>query len=221
MIDRNTFINYINEPQNISLNDIMLLENMTKKHPFFQLGYSLIAKGIHSKAPDIANEAIKKAATYALSRNALRKVMENDIDWVTTPSVKYVENIAEENSGISFSNLPLDNREDELIASIATNYQAGLLGEQLSIIDNFIKNEPRINKINLSEQSDDEVIDLSMNSTVLSSPLHTESFAKILIKQSKISEAKEVYETLMEKNPEKSTYFAAKIEEIKRKYAID
>ena len=80
MIDRNTFLNYINEPQNISLNDIMLLENMTKKHPFFQLGYSLIAKGIHSKAPDIANEAIKKAATYALSRNALRKVMENDMN---------------------------------------------------------------------------------------------------------------------------------------------
>ncbi len=221
MIDRNAFINYINEPQNISLNDIMLLEKMTKKHPFFQLGYSLIAKGIHSKAPDIANEAIKKAATYALSRNALRKVMENDIDWVTTPSVKFVETIVEENSDVSFAMLPLTNREDELIAAIATNYQAGLLGEQLSIIDNFIKNEPRINKINLSEQSDEEVVDLSMNSTVLSSPLQTESFARILIKQSKISEAKEVYETLMEKNPEKSTYFVAKIEEIKRKYAID
>ncbi|MDP5121705.1 MAG: hypothetical protein NWQ46_08935 [Spirosomaceae bacterium] len=221
MIDRNTFLNYINEPQNISLNDIMLLENMTKKHPFFQLGYSLIAKGIHSKAPDIANEAIKKAATYALSRNALRKVMENDIDWVTTPTVKFVEHIADEDAEITFTNFPIDNREDELIASIANNNLSGLVGEQLSIIDNFIKNQPRINKIDLSEQNDDEVVDLSVQSTVLSSPLYTESFARILIKQFKISEAKEVYETLMTKNPEKSAYFAAKIEEIKRKYAID
>lgn len=221
MIDRTTFLNYINEPQSISLNDIMLLENMTKKHPFFQLGYSLIAKGIHSKAPDIANEAIKKAATYALSRNALRKVMENDIDWVSTPTTKYVENISGDNAEVTFKNIPLDNSEDELIASIANNKQSGLLGEQLLIINNFIKNQPRINKINLEDPVDTEVVDLSENSSVLSAPLHTESFAKILIKQSKISEAKEVYETLMTQNPEKSSYFAAKIEEIKRKYAID
>jgi hypothetical protein len=221
MIDRTTFLNYINEPQNISLNDIMLLENMTKKHPFFQLGYSLIAKGIHSKAPDIANEAIKKAATHALSRNALRKVMENDIDWVSAPTAKYVESSLDENSEITFSTIPIDNREDELIASIANSNQSGLLGEQLLIINNFIKNQPRINKVNLDDPVDTEVVDLSENSSVMSSPLYTESFARILIKQSKISEAKEVYETLMANNPGKSGYFAAKIEEIKRKYAID
>jgi hypothetical protein len=199
----------------------MLLENMTKKYPFFQLGYSLIAKGIHSKAPDIANEAIKKAATYALSRNALRKVMENDIDWVSAPTAKYVENSLDENPETTFSTIPIDNREDELIASIANSNQSGLLGEQLLIINDFIRNQPRINKINLDDSVNTEVVDLSENSSVMSSPLYTESFARSLIKQSKISEAKEVYETLMANNPEKSGYFAAKIEEIKRKYAID
>lgn len=221
MIDRSTFISYLAEPQKISLNDIMLLESLTKKHPFFQLGYSLIAKGIHSKAPDIAQEAIKKAATYALSRNALRKVMENDMDWVSVPSSKFIEANFEPRGDDHQASLPVRNFEDELIASIENSSQSGLLDEQLAIIDDFIRNEPRINKINMSDDEDVVVVDLSENSTVLTSPLCTESFAKILIKQSKIAEAKEVYETLMVRIPEKSTYFAAKIEEINRKYVID
>ncbi len=221
MIDRSTFITYLAEPQKISLNDIMLLENLTKKHPFFQLGYSLIAKGIHSKAPDIAQEAIKKAATHALSRNALRKVIENDMDWLVSSSSKFVEQPIANHESAGHHSYPLRNFEDELIASIESSSQPGLLDEQLEIIDNFIKNEPRINKINLSEYSETEVVDLSENSTVLQAPLCTESFAKILIKQSKIKEAKEVYETLMVQNSEKSTYFAAKIEEINRKYVVE
>lgn len=199
----------------------MLLENLTKKHPFFQLGYSLIAKGIHSKAPDIAQEAIKKAATHALSRNALRKVIENDMDWLVSSSSRFVEQPIDSQGSTGQHRYPLSNFEDELIASIESNSQAGFLDEQLEIIDNFIKNEPRINKVNLHEHNEAEVIDLSENSTVLKAPLCTESFAKILIKQSKITEAKEVYKTLMLQNPEKSTYFAAKIDEINRKYIVE
>lgn len=220
MIDSSTLLRFINEPQAISLNDIMLLENMTKKHPFFQLGYSLIAKGIHSKAPDIANEAIKKAATYALSRNALRKVIENDIDWTNNASIRGIEKSAVENTE-NMDTYPSEHLEDELIASIANNNQNSLLDAQLVIIDEFIRSKPRINQSNQSNEVEEEMEDLSVSSTRLNQPLYTESFAKILIKQSKINEAIEVYQNLMIQIPEKSTYFAAKIEEINRKYLID
>lgn len=220
MIDSSTLLRFINEPQAISLNDIMLLENMTKKHPFFQLGYSLIAKGIHSKAPDIANEAIKKAATYALSRNALRKVIENDLDWVTTPSVRAIDKPTSEQQE-NIDTYPSEHVEDELIASIANSNQNSIHGEQLAIIDEFIRSKPRINQSNQSNEVEEEMEDLSVSSTRLNQPLYTESFAKILIKQSKINEAIEVYQNLMVQVPEKSSYFAAKIEEINRKYLIE
>lgn len=216
MIDSSALLKFVNEPKDITLNDIMHLENLTKKYPFFQLGYSLIAKGFHSKAPDIANDAIKKAATYALSRNALRKVIENEIDWVVTSTSKYSEK-SEDLETVSISS---EKAEIELIEAIANSNNFEVLNEQLKLIDQFIKNEPRINKINLPSE-DEEVVDLSESSTTLSKPLFTESFAKILVKQARFKDATEVYANLVEQNPEKSTYFAGKIDEINKKYLID
>ena len=218
MIDSNTFLKFINEPQALSLNDIMLLENVTKKHPFFNIGYSLIAKGIHTKAPEIATDAIKKAATYALSRNALRKIIENEIDWVSTVSAKISETKKEFEVSQTIENELIRERfEDELIAAIAQPKNKNIQEEQLVIIENFIKNEPRISKFSQQSQPQEEFADLSEKSTRLESPLHTESYAKILLLQGKFDASIEVYQHLMRKYPEKSTYFASKIDELKKK----
>ena len=88
MLDKNNFKDYMSNPQALSLNEIMQMENAIKKYPYFQLGYTLIAKGIYAKAPEIAKDAVRKAAIYALSRNALRKVIENDMDWNSIPTVR-------------------------------------------------------------------------------------------------------------------------------------
>jgi len=218
MLDKNNFIDFLNNPQSLSLNDIMFMENMTKKYPYFQLGYTLIAKGIFTKAPEIAHDAIRKAAVYALSRNALRKVIENDIDWnsnVTTRSAdtpveaKFTQDSIEEE-------LNREKLEEELIESIAKPALRNIQDEQLAIIEQFIKKEPRIQPIRTNAPIEEEA-DLSVRSTTLKGPLLTESYAKILGRQGRFEQAIEVYHKLIVKNPEKSTYFAEKIVELQRK----
>ncbi|MCU0323764.1 MAG: hypothetical protein MUF45_00720 [Spirosomaceae bacterium] len=218
MLDKNSFANFLNNPQSLTLNDIMLLENATKKFPFFQISYTLIAKGIHSKAPEIANDAIRKAAIFALSRNALRKVIENDMDWSSPQPVRQFEPFVESRFKVDpiEEELKREKLEEELIVSIAKPKLKNIQDEQLAIIEQFIKNEPRIQPIK-GANGNDEVEDLSERSTTLKKPLFTESYAKILVRQGRFDKAIEVYKHLIVKNPEKIAYFAQKIEELQKK----
>lgn len=218
MLDKNNFIDFLNNPQSLSLNDIMLMENMTKKYPYFQLGYTMIAKGIYTKAPEIAHDAIRKAAIYALSRNALRKVIENDIDWNANITARLIDTPIE----VKFSpdsieeELNREKLEEELIESIAKPALRNIQEEQLALIEQFIKKEPRIQPIR-TNISAEEVEDLSERSTTMKGPLLTESYAKILSRQGRFEQAIEVYHKLIAKNPEKSSYFATKIVELEKK----
>ncbi|PLK42290.1 MULTISPECIES: hypothetical protein [Emticicia] len=218
MLDKNNFIDLLNNPQSLSLNDTMFLENATKKYPYFQLGYTMIAKGIYLKAPEIAHDAIRKAAIYALSRNALRKVIENDMDWNITSSMRFNESPAEARFSQDSieEELNREKLEEELIESIAKPALRNIQEEQLAIIEQFIKKEPRIQPIR-TVAAGEEVEDLSEVSTTLQGPLLTESYAKILARQGRFEQAIEVYKKLIAKNPGKNTYFAEKITELEKK----
>jgi tetratricopeptide (TPR) repeat protein len=218
MLDKNNFIDYMSNPQSLSLNDIMTMENATKKFPYFQLGYTLIAKGIYAKAPEIAKDAVRKAAIYALSRNALRKVIENDMDWNSIPAIRVTENQLENkfSQGTIDKELNREKLEEELIESIAKPALRNIQDAQLAIIEQFIKKEPRIQP---TRQGDTfvEIEDLSESSTTLNGPLVTESYAKILSCQGRFQQAIEVYNKILVKNPEKSAYFAEKIVDLEKK----
>jgi tetratricopeptide (TPR) repeat protein len=218
MLDKKIFLDFLGNPQALSLNDIMLIENATKKFPYFQLSYTLIAKGIHAKAPEIAQDAVRKAAIYALSRNALRKVIENDIDWNSVVTTRFVESPIENkfSQGNMEDELNREKLEEELIVSIAKPALRNIQDEQLALIEQFIKKEPRIQPIRRNDDGE-EIADLSERSTTLKGPLLTESYAKILARQGRLDKALEVYQKLIAKNPEKITYFAEKIADLQKK----
>ncbi len=80
------------------------------------------------------------------------------------------------------------------------------------LIDKFLKEEPRIKvKKDLPEEQED----LSAASTAEDPQLATETLALVYLKQDKKKEALDVYEKLCLKFPEKSSYFAKKILDIK------
>ncbi len=80
------------------------------------------------------------------------------------------------------------------------------------LIDKFLKEEPRIQ---VSKELPEEQDDLSADSTREDPQIATETLAKVYLKQGKKTEALDVYEKLCLKFPEKSSYFAKKILEIK------
>ena len=85
---------------------------------------------------------------------------------------------------------------------------------QLDLIDSFIKKEPRIPPVRAKLGEPLEQEDLAKRNKPTGGGFVTESFAKILAKQGKPDKARDIYEKLMAKNPEKKAYFAAKISEL-------
>ena len=85
--------------------------------------------------------------------------------------------------------------------------------KQLDIIKAFSKKEIKL--ATLREMEDfQKQDDLSEKSTHLHPTLLSESYAKILVKQGKKQKAKEIYQKLMVKFPDKNTYFADLIKEL-------
>ncbi|MCH7396361.1 hypothetical protein MM236_00100 [Belliella sp. DSM 107340] len=109
---------------------------------------------------------------------------------------------------------------DDLIETIRKKEKKEILDvkkkEQIDIIKSFSKKDIKLATLkeieNFQKQSD-----LSENSTKLNPDLLSESYAKLLAKQGKNKKAKEIYQKLMVKFPNKSTYFADLIKELENK----
>ncbi|KUG08815.1 hypothetical protein [Solirubrum puertoriconensis] len=87
------------------------------------------------------------------------------------------------------------------------------LPSSLVLIERFLRSQPRIKTATVRPSPTDEPqTDLSVRSTSAPPSLASESLAKIMVKQGKIARAIEIYEQLMQRQPEKKAYFAAQID---------
>ncbi len=94
---------------------------------------------------------------------------------------------------------------------------ADKLGKQLKSFTEWLKTMKKVHVPDTTEnaaESDQNIQTLAENSNTDTGVL-TESMAEVFVKQGKTGKASEVYEKLSLLNPAKSTYFAAKIENLK------
>ncbi len=89
-----------------------------------------------------------------------------------------------------------------------------LLKEQSDLIDRFIADCPSVSRPLEAERESTKAVDLSNQSTKMSSELYTENLAKIMERQGNFSEAVKIYEALIWKFPEKKAYFVNCIEKL-------
>jgi hypothetical protein len=230
-MNKDIFSYLVAHPSNVSKTETATLEAITNKYPYCQLAYTLLAKGYHTLyAEELAFEKIRHASAHALSRNALRKVINGSFKNEQVSSIQgkfeseYLnkfneiteyQSVAEKQEPVSeisnqeiLLNSPLV--EDILIDEIAQRKQF-----QNSIIDSFLSKDPgliRTTKSQLEAMGKQE--DLSVGSVRLEKGIVTESYAKILTMQGRAEKAIEVYQKLILKFPEKKAYFASKIEEL-------
>jgi hypothetical protein len=264
-LDKETFSYWVTHPDDLSSTDFVQLQESLQAYPYCQALHTLTAKAasVHLKGQTVP--FIRQAAAHALSRNSLRKLIDNEFQWsenlltkLNELSAKHVpipddyqhESYAlfKSKAGLSngFPKLPLirlpepsrlehketvpmpedptlaeKNLQNELAQIAETTPPEPTLSaadlerkRQFDLIEDFIKKEPRISPVRSKLGEPTEQEDLTKRNKAVGGNLVTESLAKILTKQGKIAKAREVYEKLMVKNPEKKAYFAAKISEL-------
>lgn len=264
-LDKETFSYWVTHPDDLTATDFRQLKESIETYPYCQTLHTLTAKAasVHLKGQAVPH--IRQAAAHALSRNALRKLIDNEFQWSENLLIKLNELSAKHvpipddyqqesyalfksKAGLSngFPKFPLlrlpgqavpepaatiPTPEDPTLAETNLQNDLAQIAEaapdqpvlspadlermnQLAIIESFIKKEPRISPVRAKPDEPLDQEDLTKRNKSFGGGLVTESFAKILVKQGKIDKARDIYEKLMLKNPEKKAYFAAKISEL-------
>ncbi|NDK54493.1 tetratricopeptide repeat protein [Pontibacter fetidus] len=104
------------------------------------------------------------------------------------------------------------NKTHELEKAIQPT--ANILSEQLDIIDQFLKLNPRLKTMANFKLKEEPQEDLSLKSSKIKKGMASENLANIFLKQGKVKKAIKIYEQLILKNPEKKSYFAEQIEKL-------
>ncbi|MHA6249274.1 hypothetical protein ACXYMU_15140 [Pontibacter sp. CAU 1760] len=92
--------------------------------------------------------------------------------------------------------------------------QVPSLHQQTSIIDQFLKLNPRLKSMNNLKVKQEPQEDLSLRNSKIKKGIASESLANIFVKQGKPRKAVKIYEQLILKYPEKKSYFAEQIEKL-------
>lgn len=98
--------------------------------------------------------------------------------------------------------------------SLKLNAPLAARTEEQEILDKFLEVNPKMIKPAPLADDDPPVYDLSAQNTVLDDDDITENLAQIMVKQGKTERAIEIYCKLILKNPEKTPYFASRINAI-------
>ena len=217
------------------LNNKIALEfsSISKEYPYFQLPYYYHAKSLKDQGSDQYEKVLNKLALKTLDRSVLKKSMEvefkpNNSNGENIPIIEADSHEIEEKTEEVFSDKTPEKKEiNNLKLSFVewikftedktVNVEKKVLGDKksplqdkLSIINQFIENDPKISPVKQYENTFSQI-----KFDDYTDELMTETLAKVLVKQKKYKKAIRAYKILSLKYPEKNVLFATQIEKIK------
>ncbi len=237
-MDRERFNTLLSDPSLVTNTDIKALNEYRKKYPYFQSLYVIIAKALKDRKHAKTAAFVNKTAAYSVNREYLNEILEGTFSFpkkaaVPTPTEKPTpEKPAHEIHTPEISTLDNDAAEikatkeriEALLASTDSatskveDKKKPLAVSQVEIIEKFIKEEPSIERQKLSaSELPSHQEDLASKAIKGVDAFETETLAQLMAMQGKHKKAIIIYKKLSLKFPEKSTYFAGRIEEIKSK----
>ena len=168
------------------------LKKILNSYPYFQFVSAHLLKSLKVQEKESFNELLPKTALLSNNRKVLRDWLFTSEE-VDTPDTSKIEKY----SFLDWFDI--------------INDEAPKVEKKLDLIDEFIKNSPKI-EFSEEENSDSEItID-----TKIKDELITETLAKIYVTQKKFNKAIKAYDILSLKYPKKSSFFADQINYIKK-----
>ncbi len=215
------FLELIQKSDRLEKADYLLLKKVQKNFPFFYLSHALSTR-FELKNQD-SSPSLPLAAVTSVDRVWLK-------NWLFQPAKSETEakesvalateNAAQPTNEVSEKEKPKKRKapKDDLIESIRKKEKKEILDSekraQIELIKAFSKKEIKLATIKEIEANQNNE-NLANASTSLNEGLISETFATILLQQSKKAMAIEIYEKLALKFPEKRAYFADLIEKSK------
>ena len=188
----NTFSKIIEEFDSMDSSKSLELKKILNSYPYFQSASAYYLKTLKAQKKDSYRELLPKTAILTFNRSILR-------NWLYSDEIKDNQNKVktEKYSFLDWFDVINDNMPK--------------VDEKFDLIDEFIKNSPKI-KIN----NDYDVKSSFKTDQKIKDELITETLAKIYVKQEKFNKAIKAYEILSLKYPKKSSFFADQINDIKK-----
>ena len=168
------------------------LKKILNSYPYFQSVSAHLLKTLKIQEKESFNELLPRTALLSYNRKTLR-------DWL-------------------YSSEEIDSPDNSKVEKYSfldwfdiINDEVPKVEKKLDLIDEFIKNSPKI-EFSKEEKSDNEII----INTKIKDELITETLAKIYVTQKKFNKAIKAYDILSLKYPKKSSFFADQINYIKK-----
>jgi hypothetical protein len=206
-----------------------LLKEIVKQYPIFHLVKPYFLKSVEQNEPENYDAVLSHTSIATLDRKVLYEFLENQ--QYTTEKQPPEENVKvktsqEKEKKVQKKNPTIQSEKQnneypsELSFSEWASYlkanrqsrKSNQIDEKLELIDTFLQKKRTVVPTKGILNNDD----LSSQSLAPTDELMTETLAKVFVKQKKFEEATQAYQILSLKYPEKNSFFADQIKEIKR-----
>jgi hypothetical protein len=223
------YISILKNPETLATDQIAGLKAIVDRYPYFQSARALYLKGLKNQDSYKYNNELKATAAYTTDRTLLFNFITSSVfDSEKNIHQKIHQKIQSEAPEIVIEKSldigkPLAFQKNEthsfhqwLQLSVKKPIDRGQLAskktvvDKTRIIDQFIKNNPKI-----SSPKKEAKVQVSVPENRQDSSLMTETLAKVYLEQKKYESAIKAYRILSLKYPEKSGFFADQIKKVK------
>jgi hypothetical protein len=228
-MNTNSFTEILKNPQKFTTENTEVVKTIINEYPYFQAARAIYLKGLKNNESFKYNAELKTTAAHTTDRAVLfdfitssgfieeskpKEVLQQITEKIILKKPIEIKKELSIGKPLSFSKSETHSFNEWLQLGshkkIERNLDQKETVDKNVIIDNFIKQNPKISKISKDTENKEVILEEKQDSHLM-----TETLAKVYLEQKKYENAIKAYEILSLKYPEKSGFFADQIKRIR------